>query len=52
MVICFSVGIFTMHKTLSKYLEYEVVTKIDVINEIPTEFPSSKKWSRIKLKLK
>ena len=38
-----SVGIFTMQKTLSNYLEYEAVTKIDVKNEIPTEFPASKK---------
>ena len=37
-----SVGIFTVHKTLSNYLEHEVVTKINVKNEIPTEFPASK----------
>ena len=41
-LISASIGIFTVHKTLSNYLEHEVVTRIDVINEIPTEFPASK----------
>jgi hypothetical protein len=47
-----SVGIVSVQKTISSYLKYEVVTKIDVINEIPTIFPASKKLFRIKFKFK
>ena len=35
-----SVGIYTVVKTLNNFFSYEVVTKIDVINEIPASFPS------------
>jgi len=35
-----SIGIYITIKTILDYLDYEVVTSIKVINEIPTEFPA------------
>jgi len=35
-----SIGMYMVYKTISNYLKYEVVTKIDVIHEIPAEFPA------------
>jgi hypothetical protein len=39
-IIFSSLGIYMVYKTVSNYLKYEIVTKIEVINEIPTEFPT------------
>ena len=33
-------GCFMIQKTVFDYLDYEVVTKIDIINESPTQFPT------------
>ena len=35
-----SVGIYTVVKSIMNYLDYEVVTSIKSINEMPTEFPA------------
>jgi len=35
-----SLGISTVIGTVNTYLNYEIVTKIDVITEIPTHFPA------------
>ena len=35
-----SFGIYTVKKTIETYLNYEIVTNIQVINEIPTAFPA------------
>jgi hypothetical protein len=34
------IGIFMVYSTISNYLKYEVVTKIEKINEFPVQFPS------------
>jgi hypothetical protein len=39
-VMCTCIGFFMVYSTISNYLKYEVVTRIEVINEIPAEFPS------------
>ena len=33
-------GFYTVIQTIDTYLSYEIVTKIDVITEIPTDFPA------------
>jgi hypothetical protein len=33
-------GFYTVIQTINTYLSYEIVTKIDVITEIPTDFPA------------
>ena len=39
-IISTSFGINTVVGTINTYLKYEIVTKIDVITEIPTSFPA------------
>ena len=36
-IISTSFGIYTVFETIQNFLKYEVVTKIDVITEVPTE---------------
>ncbi len=33
-------GINIVFDTINKYLDYEILTKIDVISEIPADFPA------------
>lgn len=51
-----SSGIYSVLKTINSYLEYDVYTKIDVVNEIPSKFPvitfAILKNSRAKIPLK
>jgi hypothetical protein len=35
-----SIGSYMVYKTISNYLEYEIVTKIEYIRENPIEFPA------------
>ena len=39
-IVCVVISIFLITKDINQYLEYEVVTQIDIINEYPMQFPT------------
>ncbi len=39
-IVCIVISIYLITKDINQYLEYEVVTQIDIINEYPMQFPT------------